>query len=136
MQTTTSSGNHESLLDLFEMDEIDPIDIFKDITKPSRLFSTGPDTSTPDTEEHEHTQLRRESGSTLEEELLIPGIATSSNSSMLETNKSENEMLVSTPRIEVRMQKHRLPCSLPILFFFWLYVIRSTKSSFYIIILN
>ena len=108
MQTTTSSGNHESLLDLFEMDDIDPIDIFKDITKPSRLFST-PDTSTPDTQEHEHSQLRRESGSTLEEELLIPGIATSSNSSMLKTNKSENEMLVSTPRIEVRMQNHRLP---------------------------
>lgn len=86
----------DAMLDLFEMDDIDPIDIFEDVTKPSRF-------STPNTQEDDHTQLRRESASTLEEESLIPGITTSSNSSMLKINKSENEMLVSTPRIEVRI---------------------------------
>lgn len=101
----------DAMLDLFEMDDIDPIDIFEDITKPSRF-------STPNTQEDEHTQLRRESASsTLKEESLIPGFATSSNSSMLKTtNKSENEMLVSTPRIEVRIAETSSAFSILFLF--------------------
>lgn len=108
-------SNHESLLNVFEMDDIDPIDIFEerksavtDITKPSRF-------STPNRphQEDEHTQLRRECASTLEEESLIPGIDTSINTSM---KKTENEMLVSTPRIEVRIAE--TSSAFPILFLF------------------
>ncbi|GFH56745.1 hypothetical protein CTEN210_13221 [Chaetoceros tenuissimus] len=97
-------SNHDSLLNAFEMDDIDPIDIFEDRaksasilvempTKPSHFFST------PDTQEDELAQLRRESAT--EKKSLDLGITSSSiNTSMIETVKSENEMLVSTPRIE------------------------------------
>lgn len=136
MDTMQTFSNHDSLLNVFEMDDIDPIDIFEDSrsksasmladmpTKPSRF-------STPDTQEDEMAQLRRESAT--EKEPLDLGIT---SSSMIETVKSENEMLVSTPRIEVRItsffrtasQKH-----LPSLAFVRVFIcdMCCTKASFY-----
>lgn len=111
MDTMQTFSNHDSLLNAFEMDDIDPIDIFEDRaksasilvempTKPSHFFST------PDTQEDELAQLRRESATPEEKESLDLGITSSMNTSTIESVKSENEMLVSTPRIEVRSRSY------------------------------
>ena len=132
-------SNHDSLLNVFEMDDIDPIDIFEDRTKSASMLADMPTKpsrfSTPDTQEDEMAQLRRESAK--EKESLDLGITSSSvNTAMIETVKSENEMLVSTPRIEVRIssffriasQKH-----LPSLAFVRVFIcdMCCTKASFY-----